>query len=1098
MVVLRVLFFFLFLFTQSAWAQVSYPPPTIQYGAGTPDVCFATTISAPLTGSVSGGSCSLSIPDASTSQKGAASFSSSNFSASSGAISIKTDGVGSTELASTGVSAGFYNRPSLTVDVDGRVTEISPNDDDATDVYVSKNGHDSTTCGPVSNPCLTITGTDGAHAKIPDAGGSTCDANFEQGCMRCDTGATGSAFCGGMDDCTAGQPCSAYTCSGDSTRACGFKCATAITTSCVRDADCPIGDICNGTNNVSQGDCAGGQTCGDASVNSRCSSSGGSQQCTGQRHTYRVIIGQGLFFDCLTGTNKPKSKTIYRGAGRVSTLLYCLGNSSFDVTDTDHTTFSDLSLLTNGNAGAITSTGSTTGFTFEHGNTGTGITNSAAVSSLKFTGLGNTTNEFDDNWFTQGYSGLGPGCFSYELWPSAVCSNDATVLCTTVGTSPCTGGAGTCTDRTCYNRTTKLRSNACATSADCSGGAICIPMRRVYEGWVAAGTTAASTDLYVKDNLFQCSGMDNNTSIDLRGKAGGSSLNNRFFNNLMFNSEKTSSQKICQGGSNVGAACTVNGDCPSSTCATTSLGSTYDMRIRRIDGTGTNLKVALHGNTFVSDAASGLIPPTDTDLSVEANTTVYDQGGNSYDASRRSIAGTLTYADTTVAGGGSSWRGTLINDPTNPQNGECWTILSATDLLKCRFDGTTYSIPTLTRDETLTNKTLTSPMINTPTIPATEWSSAKHTHVSDATGGLLDATYFTWAGATGAKTAIISSNNVGTLQIGGNSSTQSIIGSATNGTTLKIEGTSGSNGQVQLGDSLFAVDEQNGRVYLGALNCTAPGNAAACVTGDLTVSAAGTAANSVVTRTATQTITNKSIDALQLTGTVANARLDSSAAAFLKDGGTSNLTCGSSNQGKTQVMDDGRRQYCDGASTSVLRWSPMVLFTQTADQAISNTTTETTIFGSGQGSLTIPSGLLNRVGATIRIRIAGVHQTKASSPGTLGVKVKLGSTVVLSRTGAGLTAGVPASSWFEIVATGTVRTTGASGTMQWYGSYRNDQGGFQVGPSEWALNGAAGATAQPVTVDVTGAPVLDTTLQFSTADTTNNNTSQVATVELLN
>lgn len=44
----------------------------------------------------------------------------------------------------------------------------------------------------------------------------------------------------------------------------------------------------------------------------------------------------------------------------------------------------------------------------------------------------------------------------------------------------------------------------------------------------------------------------------------------------------------------------------------------------------------------------------------------------------------------------------------------------------------------------------------------------------------------------------------------------------------------------------------------------------------------------------------------------------STEAAFLTDGGSSDVTCGSSNQGKMQVMDDGALTYCDGATTSLL------------------------------------------------------------------------------------------------------------------------------------------------------------------------------------
>jgi hypothetical protein len=78
------------------------------------------------------GAYTISGENATTSNKGVASFASDNFSVSSGAVSIKTGGVGSTELASTGVTSGTYGNsssiPTVTVDVDGRITSISESD----------------------------------------------------------------------------------------------------------------------------------------------------------------------------------------------------------------------------------------------------------------------------------------------------------------------------------------------------------------------------------------------------------------------------------------------------------------------------------------------------------------------------------------------------------------------------------------------------------------------------------------------------------------------------------------------------------------------------------------------------------------------------------------------------------------------------------------------------------------------------------------------------------------------------------------------------------------------------------------------------------
>jgi hypothetical protein len=54
-------------------------------------------------------------------------------------------------------------------------------------------------------------------------------------------------------------------------------------------------------------------------------------------------------------------------------------------------------------------------------------------------------------------------------------------------------------------------------------------------------------------------------------------------------------------------------------------------------------------------------------------------------------------------------------------------------------------------------------------------------------------------------------------------------------------------------------------------------------------------------------------------GQTVDLAVASTEANFLTDGGASDLTCGGSNQGKAQVMDNGDLQYCDGATTSVLR-----------------------------------------------------------------------------------------------------------------------------------------------------------------------------------
>ena len=72
----------------------------------------------------------------------------------------------------------------------------------------------------------------------------------------------------------------------------------------------------------------------------------------------------------------------------------------------------------------------------------------------------------------------------------------------------------------------------------------------------------------------------------------------------------------------------------------------------------------------------------------------------------------------------------------------------------------TDTFAVLTLAQTLVNKTLTSPTINTPVIPATEWSSATHTHAGATTGGTVVAASDIQVGAL--EVATIAETNTGT------------------------------------------------------------------------------------------------------------------------------------------------------------------------------------------------------------------------------------------------------------------------------------------------------------------------------------------------
>lgn len=164
-------------------------------------------------------------------------------------------------------------------------------------------------------------------------------------------------------------------------------------------------------------------------------------------------------------------------------------------------------------------------------------------------------------------------------------------------------------------------------------------------------------------------------------------------------------------------------------------------------------------------------------------------------------------------------------------------------------------------------------------------------------------------------------------------------------------------------------------------------------------------------------------------------------------------------------------------------------FTSTATASVSNTTTETSIVGSGVGSATIPASRM-RAGSTYRIRVLGYYST-ASSPGTLRLRVKLGSTTVLDTT-AKTAHGSASSAQFEVEGTITCRTTGASGTVMGQGRALFPQtNNFTDGC--WTMTNTA-----TTTINTTSSQTIDVTAEWGTADAGNSISGAVVTIEEIN
>lgn len=152
-----------------------------------------------------------------------------------------------------------------------------------------------------------------------------------------------------------------------------------------------------------------------------------------------------------------------------------------------------------------------------------------------------------------------------------------------------------------------------------------------------------------------------------------------------------------------------------------------------------------------------------------------------------------------------------------------------------------------------------------------------------------------------------------------------------------------------------------------------------------------------------------------------------------------------------------------------------VLFQQTASVTVANTTTETTLLGSGVGGKTLATDFLV-VGGGIRIRASGVYGTRAAAAGTLNLQFKLG-TVVICATGAVTVTDNQTNRLWSLECELTCRTVGSSGTVFGQGMARlfTNTGVTVLEMSNTAVD----------TVNTTSANAVDLTATWGTADAAN-------------
>ena len=162
------------------------------------------------------------------------------------------------------------------------------------------------------------------------------------------------------------------------------------------------------------------------------------------------------------------------------------------------------------------------------------------------------------------------------------------------------------------------------------------------------------------------------------------------------------------------------------------------------------------------------------------------------------------------------------------------------------------------------------------------------------------------------------------------------------------------------------------------------------------------------------------------------------------------------------------------------------IYSSTASATDANTTAETSLVGSGEGTITLPANFLV-AGKTIRIRAEG-HIANLLTP-TLRLRINLGSTLI-TDTGAQTLSAITGTMRFIFESLITCRTTGAGGTVF-------SQGEFRYFTSAVAMVGNDAVATAATTLDTTASNAIDFTATWGTASSSNTITCTNFIIEVL-
>jgi len=190
------------------------------------------------------------------------------------------------------------------------------------------------------------------------------------------------------------------------------------------------------------------------------------------------------------------------------------------------------------------------------------------------------------------------------------------------------------------------------------------------------------------------------------------------------------------------------------------------------------------------------------------------------------------------------------------------------------------------------------------------------------------------------------------------------------------------------------------------------------------------------------------------------------------------------------IWNDSTQACIRSQSSGITKSLSGVIFTQTASATVGNTTTETTMVGTGVGVTLLPANFWV-AGKTIRLKMYG--HISCTALDTASIRVKVGSVTVASSIGDAFPVTLTNSLFIgELIM--TCRTTGATGTIFVQGSTTI----YAASSADMTVYGRQIVTTSAVTIDTTATGQLNVTYQWSDARAGNTITSTNSVIEVLN